>query len=170
VVLDPSPESGTEWVVGRHSFTGNLLPLWAVLCGCGAWAVAAILFAATSGPGPGPFFAVVGSVILGSLAWVYYFAGIRRVAVTSDRTWRFTGPRRDYALQAGDVLSITRWWSDWTSWIPLYVRTTQGRFFLLPRLRGPSDLLETMQAANPRLQIRLDGGWRIHRSTPRGDS
>lgn len=161
----PSTDSAKEWQVGRISFTGTLLPIWGVLCGCGAWAIGVIWFLAASGPGPGPFFASGGTAFLSVLAWVYYFRGVRRVVRTSDGTWRFTGPHLDSSLRSNEVLSITRWWSDWTSWMPLYIRTTRGGLFLLPRMRGPSNLLEALQAANPSLCIHRDGGWTLNRSS-----
>lgn len=82
----------------------------------------------------GSVMAVVGTAILGTVAWVYYLRAVRRVVENVDGSFTFQGPRVSIRASAGDVQSLTGWWI--TGWLPLAVRTRHGNFFLPTDLAG----------------------------------
>jgi hypothetical protein len=106
------PEPVSEWSLPRISFQGSFLPFWSALCGLGALVVAGVWFAASSGPGPGPAFLVIGLVILGIDLWVFYLRGVRYVALDQTGNFHFQGPFRCIMVQPTEVLSVTHWWMD----------------------------------------------------------
>lgn len=147
-------ETISEWSYPGFSFQGTFLPIWTALWGLGAVVVGGIWFAAAAGPGPGPFFLIVGFVILGLGTWVYYLRGIRHVSVDHTGQFRFSGPRYSIVVQPSELLSITYWWMDWLSAAPRYVRTPAGSFFVTPGLKGPTDIFDALKVANPQIEIR----------------
>jgi hypothetical protein len=138
----------------RISFRGTFLPLWALVFGLGALAVAGIWFAASAGPGPGPVFLVFGLVILGMDLWVYWLRRVSHVTIDPSGQLHFSGPRVSIRVLPVEVRSMTYWWMDWFSVSPRYLRTAKGNFFLLPGLQGPSDLFEAIAATCPGVEVR----------------